>query len=36
MNTAADTIALEQLEARRYWDELVLPSGRRLKAAARS
>lgn len=27
VNTAADTVAMEQLQVREYWDEVVLPSG---------
>jgi crotonobetainyl-CoA:carnitine CoA-transferase CaiB-like acyl-CoA transferase len=33
VNTVADVMALEQLEARRYWEQLVLPDGRRLRTA---
>jgi crotonobetainyl-CoA:carnitine CoA-transferase CaiB-like acyl-CoA transferase len=31
VNTVADVVGLEQLEARDYWDELRLPSGRTLR-----
>ena len=31
VNTVADVLRLEQLEARHYWDELRLPGGRTLK-----
>jgi len=30
VNTAADTVAMQQLQVREYWDDLVLPSGRSL------
>ncbi len=33
VNTAADVLQLEQLAVRDYWDDLVLPSGRTLRAA---
>lgn len=33
VNTAADVVALDQLAAREYWDRVVLPSGRALRAA---
>jgi crotonobetainyl-CoA:carnitine CoA-transferase CaiB-like acyl-CoA transferase len=33
VNTAADVVEMEQLAVRSYWDELRLPSGRRLRAA---
>jgi crotonobetainyl-CoA:carnitine CoA-transferase CaiB-like acyl-CoA transferase len=33
VNTAADVMALEQLAAREYWDEVALPSGRILRGA---
>lgn len=32
VNTAADVMDLEQLEARAYWDEIVLPTGTAMKA----
>ncbi|MEO5900603.1 MAG: CoA transferase [Ilumatobacteraceae bacterium] len=33
VNTVADVLALEQLAVRDYWDQLVLPGGRALRAA---
>lgn len=33
VNTTSDVIALEHLEAREYWEPLLLPSGRQLLAA---
>ncbi len=33
VNTASDVVAMTQLATRDYWDELVLPSGRVLRAA---
>ena len=35
VNTVADVMRLEQLEARHYWDELRLPGGRTLQDAGR-
>lgn len=32
VNTAADTMAMEQLQIRSYWDEVQLPSGRTVRA----
>ena len=32
VNTAADTMAMEQLQVRSYWDEVQLPSGRTVQA----
>jgi len=32
VNTAADTMAMEQLKIREYWDEIALPSGRTVRA----
>jgi len=32
VNTAADTISMEQLETRDYWDEIELPSGQLVRA----
>lgn len=32
VNTAADTVAMQQLQERSYWDEITLPSGRTVQA----
>lgn len=32
VNTAADTVDMEQLQVREYWDELVLPSGKAVRS----
>lgn len=33
VNTVADTVAMEQLEVRDYWDDITLPSGRTVRTA---